>query len=235
MSLLQTKPKSTNEWVDWNTDPSSDNLSKLMTRLNPTISSALMSYGDGDSGLNTRARILTVDAIKSYDPDKGASLDTHVHNYLQRLRRYRADRSYIVHIPENIRFDAMKIRGYIDVHKEKNNGREPSYAQIGDDLGMSKKRVLKAINPYSEVPENMFIGEKGDITATLARDPQQVWVDYVYHDLDETNKKIFEWTTGYGGTSRLKKKDIAAKLRITPAAVSSRISTIMRQLDAYEK
>jgi DNA-directed RNA polymerase specialized sigma subunit len=55
----------------------------------------------------------------------------------------------------------------------------------------------------------------------------------VYHDLDEVNRKVFEWTTGYNNKPILKKIDVAKNLKISPAAVSQRIDTIQKRLNEF--
>ena len=82
-------------------------------------------------------------------------------------------------------------------------------------------------------PVQTYTVEKGDTLLQGEVDENEdPWRDYVYHDLDTKSRKIFEWTTGYGGTKILPKQEIARRLKITPAAVSSRIQTIIAFLEA---
>jgi DNA-binding NarL/FixJ family response regulator len=96
---------------------------------------------------------------------------------------------------------------------------------------MSNKRVIKA-RRNMEGSVSQSLSEKGDLPGQQ-RDPQTVWMDYVYHDLSPSNRKIFEWTTGYNNTKRIPKKDIAAHLKISPAAVSMRVTGITKKLQQY--
>lgn len=216
-------------YKDWKDNPSDNTLTPVLEYLKPTINTALTSFTGGDRSLRTRAYILATDAIKTYDPDKGASLKTHVYNNLRRLYRYKADRSQVVHIPENVRLEAVRIHNFVTDFKDK-EGREPTVTEITDGTGLSRKKIQKAGLYRSEQPQSMFIGETGDTLISKERDPMSVWIDYVYYDLNPQNKKIYEWTTGYGGNKVLPKQEIAKRLKISPSAVSSRINTIMNKM-----
>jgi len=214
---------------DWKDSPSDENTKKILDHLQPTINTALMSFTGGDKNLKIRSYILAKKALISYDPNKGASLKTHVYNNLKRLQRFKAERSQVVHIPENVRLDALQINRFAGEFKDKNN-REPAIAEIQDGVGLSPRRIRKASLYGSEQPTSKFVGETGDSLISTKRTPQDIWRDYVYYDLDPVNKKIFEWTTGYQGSATISKKKIASNLGITSAAVSSRINTIMKKL-----
>lgn len=217
------------EYETWKGNPSSENHNNLMKSLDPIISSALMSFTGGDKTLRTRARILADKALLTYDPERGASLKSHVYNNLQRLQRYSAQRQRALHVPENVRFDSQVIRRFKDEYRDK-YGDDPTDDTVADRLGMSRRRVRKA-GGTGELSEGQSLGEIGDLQGTISKTPDQVWMDYVYHDLGDTNKKILGWTSGYRGSEILLKKEIARRLGITPAAVSSRVSTITRRLE----
>ena len=213
------------EFSNWQKDPNEENYAKLMSRLKPVISSGIKSYGSDDLGI--RARIIVDRSLHSFDPSKGASLNTHVFNNLKGLQRYRANRQTAVHTPEQVRLDKYKLynleKDYHDVH-----GVIPSDQTIADMLSISRKRVEKA-RAGGEHPE--VLTEKGDQYGSKGRAAEDVWMDYVHHDLDDVNKKIFEWTTGYNNAPMLRKHEIAKKLGISAPAVSSRVNTIKKKLE----
>jgi len=229
----QKKKLPPQEYEAWKGNPSGENHSNLMKSLDPIINSALMSFTGGDKTLRTRARILADKALQTYDPARGASLKSHVYNNLQRLQRFSAQRQRALHVPENVRFDSQVIRRFKDEYRDK-YGDDPTDDTVADRLGMSRRRVTKA-GTAGEMSESQTLGEIGDLQGTISKTPEQVWMDYVYHDLDDTNKKILRWTSGYQGSEMLRKKEIARRLGITPSAVSSRVSTITRKLEAGQQ
>jgi DNA-directed RNA polymerase specialized sigma subunit len=224
---FRNKSVAPEEWNTWSKDPSDENFETVLTTVDPVITSALRSFGGDDPKLRTRARILAAQSIKSYDPSKGAALKTHVYHNLQRLHRFRAERSSAIHIPENTRLDGSAIKKYTAEY-EATHGVEPSDKQISDAIEMSMARIKRTRNMI-EGSGSQFLSEKGDLPGQ-ARNAEQIWADYVYHDLGEKDRKIYEWTTGYNGKARLAKKDIAAKLSISQAAVSQRVGRIVNKL-----
>jgi len=204
---------------------SEDELTKMLT---PVVKSAITSYGGGDESLKPRAWILAMEAAKTFDPKKGASLQTHIHGNLRRLNRIRAERSVSVHIPESVRSDSAGVKEFIQQYQA-DHGIEPSQDAIADGLSISRKRVRKAL-ATGESPMSLFESEKGDAPTSRNRDRYDIWTDYVYHDLSETDKKIMEWLTGYGGSVILPKNEVARRLGVSPAAVSQRVTRISAKL-----
>jgi len=214
----------------WQQDPSEENLSKLMSDLKPTISSALNTFTGGDKSLTTRAYILAQQSLSSYDPAKGTNIKTHVFNNLKRLNRVKEERSSVIHVPEGVRLDNRNIYKFKTEFMDRND-REPTLSELADGTGLSIKRISKAVS-ISEMPEGAAVSEKGDLLGSMHnRTKEDIWQDYVYYDLDPKNKKIFEWTTGYMGAKLLPKAEIAKKLKISPAAVSQRVGTIVKRLE----
>ena len=225
-------PKAQDLYSQWKAVPNADTETQLLRSLEPTISTALKSYGAGDARLKTRAYILAKEAIKTYDPKHKTAVTTHVYNNLQRLRRYSAERSNAVHIPENVRLDSLAAQRFVDDYKDR-KGYEPSILDVADKLKWSQARARKALGAFQETPESFTTSDKGDDLTKTQRRPEDIWEDYVYHDLDERNRKIYEWATGYNGSKQLQKQEIAKRLKISPAAVSQRLSSIAKRLEAY--
>lgn len=228
MSKTRGLQDSDPEFQDFMSSPTPENKQRVVEWLKPTVSSALQTSGGGDQSLEPRAWILAFEALNTYDPKKGAAVKTHVFNSLQRLNRVRAERSTAMHVPENVREDSVVIGEFVRDYTDR-FGIEPSQALIADKLSMSTKRVRKAMT-QGERLESSSLSEHGDAAGTRSRDPADIWADYVYHDLSETDKKIFEWTTGYGGSKIIPKIQIASKLKVSPAAISIRISQIQKRL-----
>jgi DNA-directed RNA polymerase specialized sigma subunit len=216
----------------WKTDPANQaNTKALLDELHPTIESALTSYAPQDKdSLRTRARIMAIDAAGTYDPKHSAKLSSYVFNSLKSLNRVKAKRTNIVHIPENVILEQNKINNAKNALTSE-LGREPTILELSDHTGLSAKRIEYANKRDSQKSSSQFLTEKGDSFFTQQEDPQRIWADYVYHDMDSIDKKVFEWSTGYGGTEKLKKMDIAKKLKISPSAVSQRINKIIHKLE----
>lgn len=227
LNQLKKQKAAPEDWDRWQKEPTEENFQTVLQGLKPTIDSALFSFGQGDESLRLQANIMATKALRSYDPKKNVLLKTHVYNNLKGLQRVRAERGRMIHVPESRLLDQHNIARYKQDYREK-FGADPSLAQIRDDLGISSKRVMLAEGVMLESMETA--SEKGDVLVA-PQNANDVWLDYVYHDQDEIGRKILEWTTGYNGRERLKKTEIARRLKISPAAVSKRISSILRKLE----
>jgi DNA-directed RNA polymerase specialized sigma subunit len=219
-------------YENWKNHPTPENTASLLRSIEPTISGAVRSYAGGDPKYRTRARILAVKALKSYDPSKGAQLNTYLMSQLRPLTRITRQRQNVIHVPENIYFNQRAIVRAREDYMEKYQ-REPSDTAVADATGLTVRQIKKA-DAYNKgaVSSSMGISEKGDfMNDNKKRDYYDIWTDYVYTDLDDKDKKIFEGVTGYNGAEIKPKQVIAKELKMSPAAVSYRISNITSKLE----
>ena len=220
---------------EWKASSKEDDFHKLLTSLEPAIKRGVSAYGGGKDHLRTQARLLAADSVRTYDPhnEHKASLSTWVYGNLRRLQRVAADREAAVRLPERVRVDAILLR---DTGRELEDslGHPPDLQSLAEATGLSRSRIKAAGSAYREISETGAQSDKGDTMGSevkgmsMGTDP---WVDYVYYDLDPKNRFIFERVTGYGGALVLPKADIAKKLKMTPPAISYRISKILEQIN----
>lgn len=216
----------TKKYIEWQNTGDKEKRDEIIHDLDGVINTGLKNFGNGDNTLKARAYILASKALETYDPNKNAKLETHVYNNLKRLTRYRNERNSAIHVPENVRADSVRVFGFIDSFRNE-NGREPNLTEISDETGLSYKRINRARQTGSEKNLSQFETEKGDILVGEKPSYATIWKDYLYHDLEPVNKKIFEWLTGYQGSPILSKKEIAERLDMSPAAVTQRANNIV--------
>lgn len=220
----------------WRKKPSPEAMGSFLEAAEPVLQSALKSYAGGNPALRSKARALAVRAAQSYDPKQGTKLKTHLMTQLQPLQRFSKQYSSVVKTPERISLDLYHMsegkRRFMD-----ENGREPSDQELADATGMSARRLAK-IRGFArgEMAESSLLendeGEQAIMYPGVARvDPNQVWLEYVHHDLDPIGKQILEWKTGYNGKPVLSTNEIAQKLKITPGAVSQRAAKIAERIN----
>jgi DNA-directed RNA polymerase specialized sigma subunit len=111
-------------------------------------------------------------------------------------------------------------------------GREPSDIELADTLGWSRKAIGK-VRAYSRP----IVGAYNDIDNEDSSDPavggqdrSKMWMEYVYHDADPTDKKIMEWKFGLGGRPVKSNNEIASALRISSSAVTQRATKLQNKL-----
>jgi len=223
------KPTPTAEYTAYKEDATPETWGKLSDTLSGTVNTAIRSFGGNDSSLRTRARLITKNAVDSWDPSKqgGADLKSHVYNHLKRLNRVRQSRSVGIHVSENIRNDKAAVAKASQEYRDRYD-MEPSMVELQKKLQISPSRIRKANLLQYDIPESAGLSEKGDVLSGSSYDDEKhrIWRDYVYHDQDRIGKLLMELVMGHNGRRPVPKKEAARRLKISPAAVSQRINKI---------
>lgn len=213
-------------WKEWKARPTPENLSRAVKSFDRlAMSAAGQQKSINPALLKSKARLLTAEAIKSYDPSMGTHLSTHVYNYLRPLNRSAKDMTEIAPMSRYYGDESAKLIGFVQGFTEQ-NGREPDDLEIRDGLGMSGTRLKKLNNVIKyEVPESQVVG---GIENDASEDSERLslWTDYVYNDLDSVGRKIIDMKLGRNGRTQMSNEEIAAKLKMSPVEVSNRASKI---------
>ncbi len=241
---LQLEPEYRESYMAWKANPSPATATPLIKKLSPIIDSALTSYGWTSSPtLRSRARVMAIESLKSYDPTRG-NIRTHLLSQLRGLRRVASAEQNLVKVPEYVALERRKIQ---DAEKELalELGYEPSTAQVADRTGLPIRRIAairRAKIPVT-IPRGVSAddGSEYDVASTAAatipgHDPGfEAWVDFVYGDLSPRDQVILDYSMGLHGRTLLPANEIAKKLNITPSAVSQRMARIKALLDERPK
>ena len=227
----------TPQFKTWQQRPTKANMTVLLDSLSPVISNAMTAFTKSQSPtLKTKAKVLTAEAIKTYDPQKG-TLKNHVYNRLQRLQRLKAKQRQIIQMPEQVAMDQMKLRQATENFQDEYS-RDPSDQELADHSGLSMKRMTYIRQGKQPVAESRMsaLTEDGQMPDISVRDDDDsAWVEFIYGDLDPTNQYIMERTLGLHGQPVMPIKMIAAKLKISPAAISQRIARVQGILNKRER
>jgi len=229
------KPDKLTEAYDlWKKSPSKENMGRVVREADSIINNAMTSYSGGVP-VRSQAKVLVSNAVRKFDPNKGTKLSTYLHTQLQPLQRVARKRVDIVRVPERTQMELEKLRTaeqeFIDTE-----GREPADSELSDQLGISLKRIkyLRQKETGTKA-ESLYEPESEEATryspGVSRKTAEEVWVDYVHHDLGPIDQKILEWRTGYNGKEILSNNEIARKLKMTPAAVSQRAGKIALRLE----
>ena len=227
-----------NPFDAWQTAKTPKNLKAVVDANKPTIDNALKSFAGGMPGNNVRRRaeLMAAEAIKTYDPARGAQLHSHIMNQLQGLRRVASKFADPMPKPDRLRIESAKLdqekRSLTDLL-----GREPSLEELAEHSQYDVRKIRRLqMRNRAVVPESSLIPEDGDeedeyMPGVKRNDPIAVWMDYVYHDLDDIGRIVFQYRTGYNGAPKLSNQEIAKRLHMTPSAVSQRANQIQKRLD----
>jgi len=211
--------------------PSNDSKLAVLRAYQPVIDSIVsnMLGSRASSIARRRAYILAGRALASYNPESGVPFDKFLGVQLRPMRRIGHDMHEPITIPErHRRYQALLHKAREELRDELD--REPSQVELADRTGLSIRqqnnveRSAKNImsvggwNRASVTPDNPY----GSLPAIEEDSELKEWKSYVYHDLDDVDKQIYDARSG-GGVSN---NDLAKKLNLTPGAVSQRASKI---------
>ena len=102
----------------WQKKRTDEATSAVLKRLDPTIRSAINSYAPGmERQLRVKAANLALEALSTYDPNRGANPATHVFSNLRRLSRLGAKASAIMPEPEGVVLDRNRLQRAIHLHR----------------------------------------------------------------------------------------------------------------------
>lgn len=211
------------EYDIWKQNPSASNMYSVVKSLNPTIQSVVRSLGGSSPSISSKARVLAAKAVKTYDPLAGVSLQTWVSNNLRQLSRDIRKSNADIQIPEGVQLDAFAIyKAEQELADEL--GREPTVGEIADRAKLSIKRITDVRKKNKrQGSESGAEAENGQSTLVQnTTDYSNEALTYVYQDSDVKDKKIIEYTTGFGGVQPLQSADIMKKLGLTPVQLTRR-------------
>lgn len=230
----QLEPEYSEAFQQWQQDPSPASRGRLLTQLAPVMDTAVRAYG-GSPTLRSKAKLLTLTALQAYDPAKG-SLRQHVLSRLRGLQRLSAREQQSISIPEQVILDRQHLRA-AEAELEDRLGRPGSDTELADHTGLSRKRLgyIRQARPTINTGRltNPQTGEAADVAAKMQyhNPTEEAWESLVYEDLGPVDQLVLDYTLGRQGRPKLSGKAIAAKLGISPSAVSQRAAKIQGLLD----
>ena len=241
-NYLQPTADGQDPYADWKTDPSPGNTSRLLSHLQPAIDKSLYRYvGKPDPLMRAKAKRLVIDSLGRYDPNQ-SKLETFIDRQIQPIVRWQSRRSQVVKMPDKVRMQAIAI-GRATRELEREHGREPSVHQIADFTGLPVRTVERIQNTDRRtLAGSMTLGNDADGDQIYVEDQgvyddqaaSDAWLRFIRDDLTPIDQKILDHTTGLGGAVILKNRELAARLKLSPGAVSQRKAKIQTMIDRQD-
>lgn len=238
-ALGEPAPRSEDEVFSiWKNNRNPYTTGKLLTHMQPAIDKAISAHvGASNPLLRSRARKMALQAASSWDPKMGAQLSTHIVNHLQGLKRVNRQQNQIIKVPERVSLEQSRLT---DATRELADdlGRDPSDVELADYTGIpiARQKHIRTFKPV--VAEGSLMskveGSSEPYSPGIQHDPSHSWAEMVYADVDPIDQKIMEYSMGLHGHKPLQNQEIAAKLRLTPGAISQRKQKIQLRLDEGE-
>lgn len=139
----------------WKETGSKRAMSNLVDHLAPLIYTEV-SRASGtlpQAALSGEAKVWAIKAVKTFDPDRGFTLGTHVTNYLQRVRRLNYKYQNAARLPENMQLQFHEYNKALTQLGDELN-RDPTEEEMARKLGWSKGQVVKFKGSlYSDLAE----------------------------------------------------------------------------------
>jgi len=224
-------------WWTWKQTEKPEDLSSLLHTFEPLIQHKVRRIGNQTippSAIEGEAKRQAIRAFKSFDPQKGVQLSTHVGNQLKKVDRYVMQRQAVGRLPEE---QILRTGTFRQAQGELVDrlGREPTTQELADHLRWSPgqvartRRGLRGEVALSENPLfeelNPTYREHFDAALTL---------QFVYQDLEPEQQQVFEYTFGHGGQPELKtNQEIATQMGISEAKVRKVKGQIFQQLAPF--
>lgn len=168
---------------------------------------------------------LAREAAKSYNPSTGVKFTTYLVNNLKKLSRLSTKYGSVLRVPENTQFGINKLQK-LEKDLEHNLGRSPTTEELAYHSGFNVKAVTHTLQSRktSTGISSLFN------SPSLFDSSNDEWVQFVYHDLSDKDKLIFEHKTGFGGKPVLDNTAIAKKLNLSVSTLSNRLKLINTSL-----
>lgn len=233
MNAAPSAEKELSPYENWTADPSPENLKGVVDSLEPSINYSLSTVGGvNDPYLRAKARKIAAEAVQSYNPET-AALPTWTTQQLMQLKRLARQSSPAMRIPEKAQLDNLSISHaeaeFLDKHD-----RYPDLDELSDAVRLPKKRIQDVRKMARAVPSESAL--QGATVNPQEPDHYDEALDYVYADLDATDKKILEMKTGYGGKYDPQPADVIAKeVGIHPSNLTRRAARIALRINEVEK
>lgn len=132
-------------WQTWNSNGRSpEHLEPLLKQFQPVINNFSNQWKAPTipkSAMEMELMGHVVKAFETYNPNKGASLNTHVNVRVQKAKRYVVRHQNMAYIPEQKSYAIGPIQR-AESNLSEELGRPPTPKEIADHLGMSVKHVL---------------------------------------------------------------------------------------------
>jgi DNA-directed RNA polymerase specialized sigma subunit len=164
---------------------------------------------------------LAREAAKTYNPSSGYKFSTHLVNNLKKLSRLSTKYGNVLRVPENVQFGINKVQK-VEKDLEHTLGRAPTTEELAHHSGFSQKAVTSML---SSKKTSAGISSMFEAPALFDKSNDE-WVQFVYHDLPDKDKLIFEHKTGFGNKSIMDNSSLAKKLNLSLSTLNSRIKLI---------
>lgn len=201
------KEKEIQLYQQWKQTGDKQYFQSLYKSMRPLIHKAAekASYGSNipESAHRINAAQNFYNALKTFDPTKGRALQSHVYDTVhQKAKRLNYLYQNLGHMPEP-RAQSVGLYQNIYANMRSELNREPSAAELADRLGWPVSQVTSL---QRELQKDLAIGgEGGDEHSYFESNRDEEILQYLYFDLTNEEKVVFDYIYGKHGKRALVK------------------------------
>lgn len=194
---------------EWKATPTKSNLGRLVNRFMPAIRSEVNRQMGSlpAEALTAEARKWAIHAVKTYDPSKGASLNTHVVTWLQKTRRanYQTQNAARLSEKQQRQFGEYNT-GLQDLTSQL--AREPTVQELAGHLGWTARQIKKM---QAELTNDLHESGSEFNPTFKTFDNEQIRHQYVMSQLTPDEVKLFEMV---GTNEKMSVPEMATRLGV---------------------
>ena len=211
----------------------SEDLKPLLKSFKPMIRSKVNVYKGKvkmipDSAIESEFQLRFVDALRSYNPDKG-SLGTYVYRYLDKAKRFIVENQNIGRIPEN---RIYKIKLFTNARDELSEelGRPPTTKELSGRLRWS---LAETDRMESELRNDLVAQGFEEDPYTFTPSKSEEVLRLFKYELTGNERAVYEHLTGLGRKKITSTGEIAKELGMPDYRVSRLKTAIHKKLKRY--
>jgi DNA-directed RNA polymerase specialized sigma subunit len=222
-------------WQQWDQNGrQEEDLEPLMKQIDPLIRKASNVYAGKvnipKSAIRANFQIHAINAVNNYDPNRGATLGTHLTHQLKKGKRFIYSYQNVGRIPETRITHITEFKNAKD-ELEDQLGREPSAHEMAAKLKWPVNQIsaMTIELERKEIPTSTL---QTDMTS-LKPSREGELLRLIQYDLTPEEKIVYEHLLGVNGKPQLKPGQIAQKLNMSSSKVSRIKDAIGKKAKRY--
>lgn len=223
--LKSTQQREFELWKQWNEGGrKKQDFEPLYHSFKPLINQEVRKWTRNEipaSAIRAEVNNHFVNAMKTYDPNRGSALGSWVHNNFRKTQRFVKTYQNIGHIPEGQQKLITPYKVAVEELSAK-FGHEPDIDSIADHVGVHPRKIMQLQKELRrDLPTSGFEAEGmgGDPVTNLTPKELEAF-NLIKYDLTPEEKTVYEYTFGVGGKPQLRPGEIAKVAKIHPSKVS---------------
>jgi DNA-directed RNA polymerase specialized sigma subunit len=234
--LAETKQQEMQMWQQWKMQGEKPNdLRPLLKSFKPLIRSRANHWANRaelpPESVHAEFNRQFVNALRTYDPTKGAQLGSWVTTSLQKAQRWVSQHQDPTRVQEH-RYYKMGEWDNALATLDDQLGREPTTREMSEYLGWSE---AEAGRMESEKRKSLYSSGFGGFDPTVIMPSREAEkLKLVRYELSPEELQVYDYTVGTYGKPQLRPGEIAKELKISPSKVTRIRNAIVAKLSQYE-